>query len=1070
MLMRKIKLFTTRLGLIISFLIIINTANSQTTFPVNGITEPSQRAYAFTNATIVKDAGTVLTNATLVIRDRKIISVGNNISIPKDAVTIDCKGKYIYPSFIDIYSDYGIPVVPRANIAGFNFNAPGQIASNTKGAYGWNQSIKPQVNAAELFTVEDTKAVPLREAGFGTVLSHQKDGIARGTGVLATLANLSDNLVVLKDRASANYSFSRGNSLQTYPQSIMGVIALLRQTYIDAEWYKNKPASEGTNLSLQAWNNNKGLPQIFEANDKWNDLRADRVGDEFGVQYIIKGGGNEYQRIKEIAATRASYILSLNFPQPMDVDDPNDARYITLTDMKHWEMAPTNASALEKANIPFCLTSAELRDPKMFMANLRKAIEYGLTENKALEALTKTPASLLNAYDKIGSIDAGKLANFLITSGPIFNEKTTIIQNWIQGEKYTIKDDAVNNIAGIYKLEINSSTGKMNYTLDVKNSNDAKIYARDTLTTKFSSDGKIIKINFSPVAGGGRRKAAVDSAVRANSEKPKTPVVVDTKKVQDSSNIADETKPGDDKKPVDESRSTPMGGKPLPAVNIGPSIKLSGVSNGSIWQGNGVDVAGNMLWWTATLIRATAPKVDTVKKKVAPMIGKVTYPFNGYGWEEMPKQENILIKNATVWTNEKENKLENTDVLVVNGKIAEIGKNLSSSNARVIDGTGKHLTPGIIDEHSHIAASSINEGGQSVSSEVRIADNLNPEDINIYRQLSGGVTSSHILHGSANTIGGQTQLIKLRYGANDEGLKFAGSDPFIKFALGENVKRTTSSSNNRFPDTRMGVEEVLMDAFSRAKDYERSKKDANFRRDLELDALVEIMNKKRFITCHSYVQSEITAMMRVAENFGFTVNTFTHILEGYKVADKMKVHGAAASTFSDWWNYKLEVVDAIPQNPALMQRAGVNVAINSDDAEMARRLNQEAAKSIKYAGMSEEDAFKMVTLNPAKMLHVDSKVGSIKTGKDADLVLWTDNPLSIYAKAATTIVDGIVYFDRDKDMLLRKKIKDERNRLIQKISGEKRTGAPMMPGVSAKEVLLHCEDEEIVSGIIESNK
>ncbi len=298
--------------------------------------------------------------------------------------------------------------------------------------------------------------------------------------------------------------------------------------------------------------------------------------------------------------------------------------------------------------------------------------------------------------------------------------------------------------------------------------------------------------------------------------------------------------------------------------------------------------------------------MDSVKKKIIPKIGKVTYPFNGYGWEEMPKQENLLIKNATVWTNEKETKLENTDVLVVNGKIAQIGKNISAGTARVIDGTGKHLTPGIIDEHSHIAASSINEGGQSVTSEVRIADNLNPEDINIYRQLSGGVTTSHILHGSANTIGGQTQLIKLRYGANDEGLKFAGADPFIKFALGENVKRTTSSNNNRFPDTRMGVEEVLIDAFSRAKDYERSKKEANFRRDLELDALVEIMNKKRFITCHSYVQTEITYMMRVAEKFGFTVNTFTHILEGYKVADKMKVHGANASTFSDWWNYKQE--------------------------------------------------------------------------------------------------------------------------------------------------------------------
>ncbi|MDQ6755638.1 MAG: amidohydrolase family protein, partial [Bacteroidota bacterium] len=389
----------------------------------------------------------------------------------------------------------------------------------------------------------------------------------------------------------------------------------------------------------------------------------------------------------------------------------------------------------------------------------------------------------------------------------------------------------------------------------------------------------------------------------------------------------------------------------------------------------------------------------------------------------------------------------------------QIGKNLSSVNARTIDGTGKHLTPGIIDEHSHIAASSINEGGQSVTSEVRIGDNLNPEDINIYRQLSGGVTTSHILHGSANTIGGQTQLIKLRWGANDDDLKFAGADPFIKFALGENVKRTTSQNNNRFPDTRMGVEEVLTDAFTRAKDYERSKKDANFRRDLELDALVEIMNKKRFITCHSYVQSEITSAMRVGEKFGFVFNTFTHILEGYKVADKMKLHGANASTFSDWWNYKTEVIDAIPQNAAIMQRVGLNVAINSDDAEMARRLNQEAAKSIKYAGMSEEDALKMVTINPAKMLHVDNKVGSIKVGKDADLVLWTDNPLSIYARAQTTIVDGIIEFDRDKDMQLRQKIKQERNRLIQKISGEKKAGAPMMPGVSAKEVLLHCEED-----------
>ena len=446
----------------------------------------------------------------------------------------------------------------------------------------------------------------------------------------------------------------------------------------------------------------------------------------------------------------------------------------------------------------------------------------------------------------------------------------------------------------------------------------------------------------------------------------------------------------------------------------------------------------------------------------------MVYPFDGYGWEEMPKQENILIKNATVWTNEKDGILENTDVLVKNGKIAKVGKNLSDESAKIIDGTGKHLTAGIIDEHSHIAPASINEGGQSVTSEVRIGDNLNPEDINIYRQLSGGVTSSHILHGSANTIGGQTQLIKLRWGANDDDLKFKGADPFIKFALGENVKRTTSQNNNRFPDTRMGVDQVLDDAFARAKDYEAAMKadPKGTRRDLELDALVEILNRKRFITCHSYVQSEITSAMRIGDKYGFKFNTFTHILEGYKVADKMKVHGSNASTFSDWWYYKQEVIDASAYNAAIMQKVGLNVCINSDDAEQARRLNQEAAKTVKYGGVGEEDALKMVTLNPAKALHVADKVGSIKVGKDADLVLWSNHPLSIYAVAEKTMVDGIVYFDRTRDLELRKKISSERNRLVQKMLGEKRSGAPTRPAEPSWQVILSCGDHDHHDGLI----
>ena len=998
--MTRTKLFMMLCG----FLCFATFIQAQTTFPANDIADPRHGYYAFTNATIVKDANTTLNNATLVIKDGKIVNVGTNIKVPQGAVEVNCSGKYIYPSFIDIYSDYGTPAVQRQQ--GFNFGAPAQLTSNQKGAYGWNQAIKADIDAYKVFVTDDAKAKSYRDQGFGTVLTHEKDGIARGTGTLVTLADEKENMVILKDKASAHYSFNKGSSTQNYPSSLMGCIALLRQTYLDGQWYKSKPVTEGVNISLQAWNENQNLPQIFEANDKWNDLRADRIGDEFGVQYIIKGGGNEYQRMNEIAATKATFILPLNFPDALDVEDANDARFVSLSDMKNWELAPTNPAAFEKANIPFCLTAADLKDSKQFLANLRKAIDNGLSETKALEALTKTPATTLGVYNMVGSLDAGKVANFIITNGPVFNERTSFLQNWIQGQKYAVKEENWNNMPGIYNLTVNSPKGAVNYTIDVMNANEVNVIGKDTVKAKFNSDGRMVNMTF------------------ATEKRPRA-----------------------------------------------ATIRLSGIVSGNTWSGNGLDAEGNNVLWTATFQQGAVAKVDSARTRPQQHLGKVSYPFDGYGFEEMPKQETVLFKNATVWTNEKDGIMPNTDVLIKNGKIAAIGKNLTDASAKVVDGTGKYLTPGIIDEHSHIAVSqSVNEGTQSVTSEVRIGDVLNPEDINIYRQLAGGVTSSHILHGSANTIGGQTQLIKLRWGANDQDIKFKGADPFIKFALGENVKRTTSNNNNRFPDTRMGVEEVQMDAFTRATNYEnamkayeaaKAKKDAEVtpvRRDLELDALVEIMNHKRFITCHSYVQPEITYTMRVAEKFGFTVNTFTHILEGYKVADKMKAHGANASTFSDWWYYKQEVVDAIPYNASIMQRVGLNVCINSDDAEMARRLNQEAAKSVKYGGMSEEDAFKMVTLNPAKALHVDDKVGSIKVGKDADLVLWTDNPLSIYAKPVKTMVDGIVYFDMDRDMQMRQQIAKERNRLIQKMLNEKRMGAPMQFARPSFQVIMSCGD------------
>jgi imidazolonepropionase-like amidohydrolase len=990
-------------------LAVVVPSMAQRTYSVNGVADPRTGAYAFTHATVHRDGKTVLADATLLIRNGKVEAVGTGIALPADAVVVDCKGKHIYPSFIEVYADYGMPAPSqRPGGGGFDFRNV-QLNSSQKGAYGWNQAIRPEVDASRLFSADEAKARAMRDIGFGTVLTHQKDGIARGTGTLVTLGARKENLEMLKARASAHYSFSKGSSMQSYPGSMMGCISLLRQSYLDAAWYRNNRDGEGVNLTLQAWNGNQDLPQVFDAGDKWNVLRADRIGDEFGVQYIIKAGGNEYQRIAEMAATRAAFILPLNFPAAMDVDDPNDARFVSLADMKHWELAPTNPAAFEKAGIPFALTTSDLRDVKGFTAAVRKAIENGLSETAALEALTTAPARMLGIQDMVGTLEPGKLANLVVTNGPVFAEQTQILQNWVQGEKYAVREDAWHDLKGTYALTLSAPTGTTGYTLEVKGGNAATLVGKDTLTPKFSHDGKMVRIAFAP----GKRARG--------------------------------------------------------------QYRLSGVAQGGEWYGYGEDSSGNRLTWTATFQSAPAPKSDSARRRTAPRMGPVTYPFLPYGWTTKPTREDLLIRNATVWTSEAQGRLENTDVLVKDGRIAKVGKGLTDPAAKVIDATGKHVTAGLIDEHSHIAASSINEGGQSVTSEVRIADNLNPDDINIYRQLSGGVTTSHILHGSANTIGGQTQLIKLRWGADDEGLKFKGAPGFIKFALGENVKRSSlSTGNTRFPDTRMGVEQVLTDAFQRARSYEqdlrraaaeqKAKKAATVdpyrtvRRDLELEALVEILNRQRFITCHSYVQSEINAAMKVGERMGFTFNTFTHILEGYKVADKMKAHGANASTFSDWWAYKNEVEHAIPHNATIMHKVGLNVAINSDDAEMARRLNQEAAKSVKYGSMSETDALNMVTINPARMLHVEDRVGSIRAGKDADLVIWTDHPLSIYAKAEKTIVDGIVYFDRDRDAEMRRQVAAERNRLTGRMGAEKRGGGPVVPATPSYQYMHNCGD------------
>lgn len=975
------------------------------TEPLKDVYHNTHSCYAFVNARITINPNQILNKGTLIVRDGYIENVGENIPIPTDATVIDIQNKYIYPSLIDAYVVFDT-----------NKKKEGKTIK-----HHWNSAVKPETNAIEQITFTEKEAEKYRKMGIATVMTHVTDGIFRGSPVVYTTGN-KEKKELLTVPNFQMMSFDKGSSPDDYPSSLMGAIALIRQTFLDADWYKKAWEAYSQNPNQQAPEKNLALEvlsqfngkYIFEVSDELRYLRAAKIAKEFNLNMIVRASGMEYKRIQKIKETGIPAIVPLNFPAPYDVSEPHTIENISLSQLKHWESAPLNPAYFEKNQIPFALTSQGL-DKEKFYANIRKAIQAGLSYKAALEALTTVPAQLLGIDKQVGTLEKGKLANFIVCKDSLFKEKNVFYQHWIRGEKYEFTQIPAIDIRGEYALTLENKTIKWIISgKDEENLSHKWILGKDTLKITVTQKQKQLSIQVQA------KKLGYEGTIFLMGY------------IQDK--------------------------KPLEII------------------GNGLIQGKNVLWNAKYVANLPAEndkkktKKDSIKKE-APFFGTVTYPNMAYGWTELPKSETVLIKNATVWTCTDKGILKNTDVLIQNGKIVQIGQRLSATNAKIIDGSNLHLTPGIIDEHSHIAISQgVNEGTQSVTSEVRIGDVVNSDDINIYRQLAGGVTSSHLLHGSANCIGGQTQLIKLRWGYSPEEMKFENWPGFIKFALGENVKQSNwgDNVNTRYPQTRLGVEQIFVDAFQRAKDYQKAWQEYNAnpqgkippRKDLELDALVEILDSKRFITCHSYVQSEIVMLMRVAEQFNFKVNTFTHILEGYKVADKMKQHGVAASTFADWWAYKFEVMEAIPFNAAILTQMGIPTAINSDDAEMGRRLNQESAKGIKYGNMKPEEALKMCTLYPAQMLHIADRVGSIEVGKDADIVLWTADPLSVYAKVQQTYVDGICYFDIERDKQLRENIQKERNRIIQKMLNAKKNGEntqkPTIPIIPE----YHCETLE----------
>jgi imidazolonepropionase-like amidohydrolase len=430
--------------------------------------------------------------------------------------------------------------------------------------------------------------------------------------------------------------------------------------------------------------------------------------------------------------------------------------------------------------------------------------------------------------------------------------------------------------------------------------------------------------------------------------------------------------------------------------------------------------------------------------------------FDGWKNAQPPQPDVLVVRHATIWTSGPQGKVADADLLVRKGKVVAVGAHLAAPAGAVeIDATGKHVSPGIFDPHSHSdIVGNVNEGTNIVTSEVRIEDVVNAESIAIYRELAGGVTTVNLLHGSANAIGGQNAVVKLRWGAAPEDL-FFGAPQGIKFALGENPKQSNfggggggEDARRRYPQTRQGVEQVIRETFLAARDYQRRwdeyRKDPRAdrvppRRDLQLDAVVEILNGKRLVHSHCYRADEILMLMRLAEEFGFRVATLQHVLEGYKVADEIAAHGAGGSTFSDWWAYKDEALDAIPYNGAIMWQRGVVTTFNSDSNELARRLNLEAAKAVRYGNVPETEALKFVTLNSAKQFHVDDRIGSLEPGKDADFVIWSGSPLSTYSVAEQTWIDGRKYFDRAEDLKHREEIARERAALVAKVKAESKT-------------------------------
>ncbi|MDQ6912550.1 MAG: amidohydrolase family protein [Verrucomicrobiota bacterium] len=986
-----------RASFAIAFLFANVAAAQVGTAPKQGLRENNPRVHALTNARIVTAPGKTIEKGTLLIRDGLIVEVGASVKVPPEARIWDLSGKTIYPGFIDAYSHLDLPEtlqpIPPQRDSDDDDPKPKpkeKPSEPIKGTHDWNSRVTPERNAVDYLKFDKKGTEKLRDLGFTSALVVPGRGIFRGESALIDLHDDDTNTAIVAPMVAQHVSFDFDRSRDAgYPTSLMGCIALVRQTLLDAGWYqaaqdayRKAPATterpeDNASLAALAEFAQRKQPAIFETEDELDLTRALRLADEFKLKPILFGNGYEYRVRKSLGKT--PIILPLDFPKVPEVENPLRAIDYSLDELQHWDRAPSNPALLVAAGVPVAFTTDKLEKPdKEFWSRIRLVVRRGLSKDAALAALTSNPADMFGVSDRVGSIAPGHIANLVVASGDLFAaDDARVLTTWVDGNWFDTDHANDRDPRGTWEI---SASGK---------------------TIPLTIEGELDK----PTAKSGEEKISIwakDDAI----------VLVAPAK--------------------------------LFGKGEGSAQFFGRLTNDNI---SGID-------WTA---KRTAPYVAQKKtdEKPSPLDKPLdfpeTFPAGSFGRVAPPEQTFVLIQGATVWTSGPQGTLQNADLLVSGGKITAAGPGLKApGGATVIDGKGLHVTAGIVDCHSHTAISrGVNEGSHAVTCEVRIGDVVDPTDIEIYRELAGGTTAANLLHGSANPIGGQNQVVKFRWGASAEEMKFVEAPQGVKFALGENVKQSNWGDrfNTRYPQTRMGVEEIIRDRFRAAQEYiaASKRKDAlPFRRDLQLEALAEILEGKRLIHCHAYRQDEVLALLRVTKEFNVRVATLQHILEGYKVAQEIAAAGVGGSTFADWWGYKMEVIDAIPFNAAMMTSQGVLTSVNSDSADLARRLNTEAGKSMKYGGMSPDDALKLVTINPAKQLRVDAKVGSLEVGKDADFVIWSDNPLSNYAHANQTWIEGRKYFDRAEDAEAQKKFATQREAYVQKALAErvKEAGKP----------------------------